>query len=484
MSLYFERSQKLISECGPDARYLLEIIVAALGAWQNISVKSLAEHLRLDETVVSVALNELVVAGVLQRLVAPRDGRVGRGKVTYTLCRGSEHRLADRAYPQHAELLHTLFSGADMAFAVLGREVSRAGKPGEPGVFSEFDEEVAARPKKGKHRLPGGRGRLSIRNRLLFAVLISRSDRFGEVQIGLPELAQLTGMQPEQVKTRLVRLMMLGLIRRHISGLSSKVFASGRIESTYFLNIDALAPQGAIAVHLAYDRNDRTFSHADVLHSECARAIKGRLDGLKSPASLLRLLAGQQRRVFFLFQHLLYRYASHLLSRHWQKLALDKPIEDAELKALIERDFIKAPRPESASEIGPEPEAEACGQAASDLKDGAGGEAGQTCACIYVLAMEIAREYRVRFGQANGVDLEAADIRILPAMNDLGYRAITILFQPVLVGLGHFSVLHEVKRGVVENWPEANETELALQNRMDFGLVSLPRKVRRALGLQ
>ncbi|MFK1585817.1 MarR family transcriptional regulator [Pseudomonas aeruginosa] len=497
MPLYFERFPKVVYACGPDARFLLEVIVAGPEhrhePWQELSVKSLAQHLRLDETVVSAALSELVAAGVLERVVGPRDGSRGRGRVTYGLC--NEPELADRRYPQHAGLLQTLFSKADLAFAVLGRELGRASKPGELGESRESGKKgAAAKPEQGKqeseqesgqgkHQLAGGLGRLSIRNRLLFAVLLSRSDRFGEVQVGLPDLARLTGMRPEQVKTRLARLMLLGLIRRYIPGLSSRVFAAGRIESTYFLNIDALAPQGAIAVHITrWEGQTRT--HAEMLHDDCKSFLKGELDGLEMPLSLLRLLAGQQRKVFFLFQHLLYRYTSLLLSRHWQKLASEKSIEDTELRAWIEKDFIKAPKPAMASEIDPEPEAGARGEAASDLKDGTGGDAGKICACIYAMAMEIAREYRARFGQASWVDFEAADIRILPAMSDLGYRAITILYQPVLVGLGRFSVLHEVERGVVESGPQAHETELFLQNRLDFGLATLPLKVRRALHLQ
>lgn len=491
MALYFERVSTVVSACGPDARFLLEVIIAGSEhrheQWQELSVKSLAKHLRLDEAVVSAALSELVDASVVQRCVAPRNGLRGRGKVTYALCLGNEPELADRTYPQHAELLQALFSGADMVFAVLGSELGKSGELGKSRKSREFGEEAAiARPAKGKRQLLGSRGRLSIRNRLLFAVLLSRSDQFGEVQVGLPELAKLTGMQPEQVKTRLVRLMMLGLIRRHIPGLSSKVFAAGRIESSYFLNIDAVAPQGAIAVHITHDWEVKAYTHADVLRGDCKNARAGQLHGIETPASLLRLLMGQPGKVFFLFQYLLCRYASHLLSRHWQKLASDKPIEDAELRAWIERDFIKAPKPALASEIDPELKAGRSGEAASDLKDGAGGEAGQTCGCIYALAMEIAREYRVRFGQADWVDFEAeaADIRILPNMSDFGYRAITILFQPMLVGLGRFSVLREVSRGVVNIGSEASDAEFDLQRRLDFGLVCLPRKVRKALGLQ
>lgn len=495
MALYFERFSTVVSVCGPDARFLLEVIIAGPEyghePWQDLSVKSLAKHLRLDETVVSAALSELVDAGVLERCVAPRNGLRGRGKVTYAPCLGNEPELAGRTYPQHAELLQALFSKADMAFAVLGSKLDRAAKRGALNgsrVSQESEasgeDKAASKPKRGKHQLSGGRGRLSTRNRLLFAVLLSRSDQFGEVQVGLPELAKLTGMHPEQVKTRLARLMMLGLIRRHIPGLSSKVFAAGRIESTYFLNVDALTPQGAIAVHITHDGEGKKFTHADVLHGDRSNAVKGQLNGLDTPASLLRLLMGQPGKVFFLFQYLLYRYASHLLSLHWQKLASDKPIVDAELRVWIERDFIKESKPALAGEIDPELKTGRGGEAVSDLKDGAGGEARQTCTCIYALAMEIAREYRARFGQADWVEFEAADIRILPAMSDLGYRVITILCRPALGGLGRFSVLHEVERGVVAIGPKANETELALQNRLDFGLASLPRRVRRALGLQ
>ena len=482
MALYFERVSTVVSACGPDARFLLEVIIAGSEhsheQWQGLSVKSLAKHLRLDEAVVSAALSELVDAGVLERYVARRNGLRGRGKITYGLCLGNEPKLADCTYPHHAELLQALFSGADMVFAVLGSELCKSKKS------REFGEEAAiARPAKGKRQLLGGRGRLSIRNRLLFAVLLSRSDQFGEVQVGLPELAKLTGMQPEQVKTRLVRLMMLGLIRRHIPGLSSKVFAAGRIESSYFLNIDAVAPQGVIAVHITHDWEGKAYTHADVLRGDCKNARAGQLHGIETPASLLRLLMGQPGKVFFLFQHLLCRYASHLLSQHWQKLASDKPIEDAELRAWIERDFIKPPKHAQASGIDPEQETERGGATASDLKDGAGGEAGQTCACIYALAIEIAHEYRARFGQADWVDFEAADIRIIPNMSYFGYRVITILFQPTLVGLGRFSVLNEVRRGVVNIGPEVSETEFDLQLRLDFGLICLPLKARKTLGL-
>lgn len=481
MSLKFEQYLEQEYTLGPDARFLLEVIVAEseCAGRQPLRVKELAKTLCLDERVVSAGLNELVAAGVLERLIAPRGGRVGRGKVTYMLCPANGNRSANRVYLWHAELLQALFSGADMAFPVLGAELIRKGRLGEPAESG--DDDNAAKLKRGRHRLSGGQGRLSVRNRLLFAVLLSRSDRFGEVQIGVPRLAQLTGMKAEQVKTRLNRLMLLGLIRRHMPGLSSKVFALGRVESTYFLNIDALEPQETIVIHIAPDTEDKKFTHADQLRGDC---LKGTSRNRTSPDCLVRLFSGQPMSVFLHFQYRLYSYASHLLSHHWQKLQLGEPIEDDELAARIERDFVRTPTPAMTSEIARELEARVDGEAAASLRDGAGGEAGQTCACIYEWAIQIAVAYRERFGQLSKVDFEKGEIRILPGMSDIGYKAITVLSQPRHWRLGRFSVFAEGVRGTLERWPARNESELHLQNRMDFGLASLPVKERRALGLK
>lgn len=482
MALLFESLLDTDFSCSPDARFILEVIARDPGCWlgpaSELSVKPFAKRLHVAERVVSAALSELVDAGAMERDAPARVGSGGRATVTYTL--GSCHvdaLVGDDSYPQHAELLQALFSGADMVFSVLGRA---------PDEQDELGEEVvaAAEPKKGRRQPPGSRGRLSIRNRLLFAVLLSRSDRFGMVQIGLLELARLTGMQTEQMKARLSRLMVLGLIRRHTPGLSSKVFAAGKVESTYYLNIDALKPQGAIAVHISYDWGKP--NHAKTLHKQAhayAEKVRRESGVVLVPVGLAQIWAGQRQPVFFLLQHLLYRYASHLLSHHWRRLASDVPIEDAELRALIKSDFVRNRNPMVAEERGGLME-ESDSEVATESTDGTDSNAKQVCSSIYTMAMEVAHEYRARFGQLNWVDFEAADIRILPAMDDLGYKSITIMLQPAPVGLGRFSVFEEVTRENVDRWLAIDEAELTLQNRMDFGLVTLPRKVKRALRLQ
>ncbi|HBO1522997.1 TPA: hypothetical protein L4F47_002443 [Pseudomonas aeruginosa] len=498
MALLFESLLDADSSFSPDTRFILEVIARDPGYWRDAaskrSVKPFAKTLHVEEKVVSAALNELVDAGVMKRHVVPRAGSAGRASVAYTL--GSCHvdaLIGDDSYPQHAELLQVLFSGADMAFPMLGREPDEGdeqdekGEQGEQGEQDEQDEKdekgggkmAAEKPKKKRHPPPGGRGRLSIRNRLLFAVLLSRSDQFGEVQIGFPELAQLTGMKPTQVKNRLFRLMHLGLIRRYVAGLSSKVFALRKVNSTYFLNIDALGPQGSIAIHIARDPEAKRFIHADLLQGDCAKAMRGESDGVRTPSSLLQLLAGQEWGVFSLFQHLLSRYASHLLSRHWQDLGSGVQIEDAELMTSIKKDFIREPQLGAVSETDIESEEGASSEAPSKLKDGAGGDAEQTCESIYSLAMDIAREYRERFGQANWVDFESADVRILPAKRRTGYRAITLMLQPAPVDLGRFTVFFEGPRGSLKVGLANDETEITLKSRLRFGLATLPPKARK-----
>ncbi|WP_437884440.1 hypothetical protein [Pseudomonas sp. LRF_L74] len=469
MTLHFESFLGAIDACGPDARFLLEVIATEAEhrreTWREFGVKSFAKHLHLDESVVSAALSELVAAGTLERLVATRVGRGGRAAVTYKLSQGNEAELRFRSYPLHAELLQALFSGADMAFAVLGSELGRAGKPEESDEPGE--EGGAAKPKSRKRPPPGGRGRLSIRNRLLLAVLLSRSDRFGEVQISLSELALCAGMPAERVKNRLARLMAVGLIRRCVPGLSSLIFKAGRISSTYFLNLEIFGAGGAVAVHVDFYREEKRHTHMDLLCGSVSHFSKtGRFRNSKAPKSVLIFLRGERPEVFPLLQHLLNGYASQLLSRHWDALGSEVLVEDPEVVCLIGSCF-RCP----SSELVP------------------GGSFNEVCEYFYSLAIDVAREYRGRFGQANWVDFASVDIRILPAVENRGYEAITVLLRSaprrlgtvaISHGLGKFIAFDDVGLDCVTICPERSEADLSLQRRWEYGLITLPDKVTKA----
>lgn len=459
MALYVDSLLGKRSQCGADARFLLEVMALglghSLGSSQEFEVKALAKLLHVDERVVSSAFSELVNAGVLNRHVTPRVGRGGRASVSFKLSQQAAELLGaiSQPYRHHSELLRALFSGSDFVLPVL---VGKS-QADESGV-----ERGARQPLKAT-------GRLSIRNRLLLAALLSRSDRFGEVQVSHPELALCTGMTAEKVKNRLHRLMSLGLIRRHVPGLSSSIFVAGRVSSTYFLNIDVLKSQGAIAVHIAHDLEATSFSHADRLHAEVrSNDKKNGLIKLTAPVSVLRFFSGQKRAVFTQLQHLLNRYASRLLTLYWQSLIDEAPVDDVELRGQVNAD-LRRPEPAGKCEVAVGPRREACV------------DFGQVCEYVYSLAVEVAREYRARFGQADWVVFSDAEIRILPTADDLGYRAITIMIRPALMGLNRFAVLHETTPGVSNIWPAKGEAELDLRNRLDFGLVTLPLRARKAL---
>lgn len=455
------------SPCGPDARFLLEAMAVGLGHVHDPShefgVKAFAKLLHLEERVVANAFSELINAGVMDRHVTPRVGRGGRASVSFKLSQQAAELLdaISQPYLHHSELLSALFSGSDFVLPVL------VGKSQEEEQTEEQADESGV--ERGARQPPEATGRLSIRNRLLFAALLSRSDRFGEVQVSHPELALCTGMTAEKVKNRLHRLMSLGLIRRHVPGLSSSIFVAGRVSSTYFLNVDVLKSQGAIAVHIAHDLRAKSFRHADRLRAEVlAHDKKTGLIEVTTPATVLCFFSGQKRAVFAQLQLLLGRYASRLLSLYWQSLVEEAPIEDAELRRRIKADLR---RPESAGK--------------GEMAIGPGGEAcidfDQVCGYVYSLAVEVAREYRARFGQADWVGFSDAEIRILPTADDLGYRSITIMLRPAFVGLGSFTVFHETIPGVPNIWPAKGEAELDLRNRLDFGLVTLPPRARKAL---
>ncbi|MGU1385348.1 hypothetical protein ACSEQ0_24420 [Pseudomonas aeruginosa] len=328
MTLIFESLLEDNFSCSPDARFMLEVIARDSGYWREpaneLSVKPFSKKLHVAERVVSAALNELVEAGALERDAPSRVGSGGRASVAYKLSSCHVDALEDGFYPQHAELLQALFSGEDMAFAVLGVGPGKPDKRSEKGTSVELEER--------KHLPPGGRGRLSTRNRLIFAVLLSRSDQFGEVRISLTEIARCVGMRPEQVKNRLARLMAVGLIRRYVPGLASLIFKAGRVSSTYFLNLEILGAGGAIAVHVDSRREEKRRTHMDLLYGSVSYfAGTGRFRNLKAPRSVLLFLRGERSEVFPLLQHLINGYASHLLSRHWDALGSEALVEDPEV---------------------------------------------------------------------------------------------------------------------------------------------------------
>ncbi len=448
--LNFDDAYVDLSSCGASARFLFWAMACAAlyddAGGLARSAKVLAKQFHISEKSVNVALAELAYVGAVSRL-SKISGR-GRPAVTYALLPQFVKSLSagNIAFGDHAELLKQLFSGDDMVVGAQGAEPQQRDEPFEA-------------PDVVRSNSLGRRGRLSSPNRLLFAVLLYRSDRFGVVQIGFPELSRYTGMDATQLKHRVRRLMNLGLIRQQIPGLSSSIFSSGRISSTYFLNLNSpvlKATDISVVVHLAHNWDGKDANHANVVRYDVNDHVKSLgLRSIETPLGVIRFLAGQRRAVFVVLQLMLYRYATHLLSGHWNLLATEKVPADTRLWGMIEECFRQPPSGGCDGELSRH-------------------DWDQVCGYFYKLAVEIACEFRSRFDQSNWIDFDSVNVCILPTADDLGYKAITLMLRPAPSHLDRFAVFQERRLGDVKRLPYKDEAELPVQNRFDFGLAGSP----------
>lgn len=453
MSLKIQAVLDRLTGCEPEARFILEAIArdSSLGRCEGEYIRSklLAKQLHMVEGTVTAALGELVAAGLVERIESASTGK-GRPKVSYQVAPQSlvlpEGQQCSHAL--HSEHMQRLFSEADIPAEISGAQP----KP---------RKESAIVTKHGKPAPPGARSRLSICNRLLLGALLANADQFGVV-VGLSnlELRQLTGLDSESLSHRLQRLRGLGLIRSYVPGVTSSVFRTKKVSSTYFLNLNhpgyGLCEVGAVLVHWLPQskvRND-TF---DVLWRDVLgfRSSLPPLNRPETPKTVLHFLARERRPVFDVLRLMLYRCASELLSRHWDDLARDGEGDYDWLHDRIEADLQP---PAGYGGAGVEP-------------DGAWRE---ILSHFYKLAVEIAQAYRARFGVANWIGFDLAQLCILPVLQSEGDEVIALLLQPRPTEASICAILREDSRGDVnpEHW--GAETEVPLDYRLYCGLLTPP----------
>lgn len=81
------------------------------------------------------------------------------------------------------------------------------------------------------------RGKLSVTNRLLVAVMLAKADRFGVVSsLGLSEMRRATGLSNDRLTYRLSRLLAIGVIRFCVHGATGRHLL-GVTRSVYGLNL-------------------------------------------------------------------------------------------------------------------------------------------------------------------------------------------------------------------------------------------------------
>jgi DNA-binding MarR family transcriptional regulator/DNA-binding Lrp family transcriptional regulator len=442
-----------LTGCEPEARFILEAIArdSSLGRCEGEYIRSklLAKQLHMAEGAVTAALGELVAAGLVERIESASAGK-GRPKVSYQVAPQSLALLAGQqcSHALHSEHMQRLFSEADIPAEILGAQP----KP---------RKERAIVTKHGKPAPPGARSRLSICNRLLLGALLANADQFGVV-VGLSnlELRQLTGLDSESLSHRLQRLRGLGLIRSYVPGVTSSIFRTKKVNSTYFLNLNhpgyGLCEVGAVLVHWLPQskvRND-TF---DVLWRDVLgfRSSLPPLNRPETPKTILHFLARERRPVFDVLRLMLYRCASELLSRHWDDLARDGEGHYDWLHDRIEA-YLQPPAGYGGADVEPD-------------------RAWQEILSYFCkLVVEIGQAYRARFGVANWIGFDLVQLCILPVLQSEGDEVIALLLQPRPTEASICTILREYPRGDVipENW--GAETEVPLDYRLYCGLLTPP----------
>ncbi len=455
MSLQIQAVLGRLTGCGPEARFILEATArgSSLSGSEGEYFRSklLAKQLRMVEGTVSTALGELVAAGVMERLEAAATGK-GRPTISYQIAPQSLALLAGQQSPHifHSEHLQRLFSGADIPAEILGAQP----KP---------RKERAIVTKRGKPAPPGARSRLSVCNRLLLGALLANADQFGVVA-GLSnlELRQLTGLDSESLSHRLQRLRGVGLIRSYVPGVTSSVFRTRKVNSTYFLNLNhpgyGLNAVGAVLVHWLPESKVRSDAF-DVLRRDVLgfRGPQPPLNRPETPKTVLHFLAHARRPIFDVLRLMLYRCASELLSRHWCDLPRDGEGNYDWLRDRIEAG-LQPPVGYEGEEVEPD-------RAWREI-----------LSHFCKLVVEIARTYRTRFGAANWIGFDQVQFCILPVLQGEGDEVIGLLLQPRPQEASLCTILWEPPRGdfIPENW--GAEAEMPLEYRFYCGLLTPPAK--------
>ena len=445
------------SECGPDARFVLEAMALGVSRGdgdgrKRYSSKALAKWLRVSEKLASDALAELVAIGAVER-VSTISG-AGRPSITYEIPPSKADAVKEQYdfYGMNTTIIEQLFSGAEIL-------------TGKLGALVKTITETATLTKAGKPTPPGARSRLSAANRLLLGALLSRADRFGAVYgLGSSELMRLTGLDNESLKHRLKRLGALGLIRSYVPGASSVVFRVKKVPSIYFLNLDhpgfGWQRRCGVLVHISA-RDEKRISFAEILMSKSpAVGYAGSMERDEKKQIVAHFLRGQEDEVFDLLEVVLFRYASELLQRFWYELGVDRPIDTAGLHEQIFDDLQKPPSEEST-------------KVEADHR-------WDTIISFFVrLVVDIAKDYRTRFGQASWIEYSPENLSILPVKQKTGQIIIAVVLVPVPRGIAACTVLRETRLGVAEIRDEYwSESEMPLERRVQCGLASpIPRRL-------
>lgn len=422
----------------------------------DLGVKALAKQFGLSDRQVSEALTTLVALDVMTFSSTP-EGK-GRPKRCYQL---------KQAFHKKLESI-TALTGTQHEVTVgsLLRHESRRGyqtaeKP------EERNDEVGLLTDLRSKKQPG---RLTVVNRLLLSVLLCRADRFGVVNdLGFATLCKLTGLNKEQLRHRVGRLIDQGLIRAYVPGATSPILAR-KMKSIYFLNLGhpELVGGGSVTSALVCMNGERIPDC--VIHADGVRKDVSRDKGKSRPfqgskyEQVVRYFKGQHAPLFRLLQVMLERYAAYLLSKRWSDLVhghLNQRIDDERLRELIRLDFRISTMPVESGDDGPKWSGEEQLNTVFDH--------------LYHWAYDLALWIKERFDQVTNVPFDSMDFVIIPRTMMLGYDHFVLLAlpRPSEGWSGCFVVEPDTVPPVApQHFPI--ESDIPLEDRYSYGLLTRP----------
>ncbi|HEJ3304597.1 TPA: hypothetical protein SL365_002800 [Pseudomonas aeruginosa] len=439
---------KLRSGC-PDTKFFFISFWKSYGAAtpKPCSLKQLAEDLGLPVQAVSKAVAQLVEMAVLRVITQP-EGK-GRPRCTYEMSKGVQSDLRDieERMLNHPGLVEHILGGERIR-AIWSGWKGDAPTALEPGTRSRGEKRVA----------PVRAGKLSLANRLLIMVLLSRADPFGVVRgLSSKELCLLTGMNDAALKQRLRRLTELGFIRRHIPGLASPVFAE-KLKSVYLLNLNHLQLSPAcdvvsVVLHEKVADPEVDCKFVAAIRFDRDSFLKGL--GCQTPRIVLRLFRQAPDHAFDQLELFICDCVSGFLSRHWVEAdpAAWRKVRGVDLTVKEQvAAFFRLPM--------------------LDPKDKASLDYDEIFDFIQHQVFELADEVVQRFSQLPTIDLAELSYILVPTHVSTGHRCIALLTQRASgQGLAkHWMVTKGGDEPVVAS--VAREVEIPLELREQSGLLT------------
>lgn len=443
----------------PLGKYFLVRFIQHFGIADPVSlgVKALAKQFGLSDRQVTKSLDELDACGVMDVSSTP-EGK-GRPKRHYRLTEDF-HKKLNKASAQpdmeHATAVDSLLKHENRK-AVQASEKSEK-KMADLALMTDL------RSKKQPDRL-------TVLNRLLLSVLLCRADRFGVVNdLGFATLCKLTGLNKEQLRYRVGRLIDQGLIRAYVPGATSPILAR-KMKSIYYLNLDhpELAGVGSatsilVCMNGAYKIDG--VMHADSVCEEIYRPNEANRSPYQSSKfkQFVRYFESLKEPAFELLQVMVERYAACLLSRYWSDLlpgSINKRIVDLGLRELISLDFRPSTQP---------PESDGDGTTCSGEE-----QFIEVLDQLYHWAYNLALWIKEFLGQIPNVPFDCMDFVIIPQPMKFGYVRIALLALPrSLAGWsGCLVVASASAEGEVErHYPI--ESDIPLEHRYNYGLLTRP----------